>query len=76
MNSSLSIMSVSELTKILIEINNCDNTKVDNFLDGTKAEYKCCIESMCNSCIDKMAGLLEWAEDSGASDAMENTPLS
>lgn len=63
MNSSRETINVSELVKTLTEINNCPNTKTEYYADETSSSYPCCMESMCDSCIDKFAGLLEWAED-------------
>lgn len=64
MNSSKEILSVSEFASILKQINNCKGKATDTGDDGVVIEIcDCCMQCLCDSCIDKLAGLLEWAED-------------
>lgn len=75
MNSSSSIISVTELRNVLLEINNCElHAIVKNDDDTIAYDEPCTMQVMCDSCIDKFASLLEWAEDSNEDEAKQEVP--
>lgn len=55
------IISVSELRKTLKDIDNCEEKKHFDYADGTSEDAPCSVESMCDKCIEKFMGLLQWA---------------
>lgn len=65
--------SVSEFRRILLEIDGCSNEVEVTFLDGTPGKNPCTIQTMCDECVEKFAGMLEWAEDS-ANESVNSGP--
>lgn len=57
------ILSVKEMRNILLEIDNCQATIPVTFADGENGDIDCCMQHLCDECIERMTGLLEWAED-------------
>lgn len=61
-----SYISVKEIKTALTEINDCGREFEEEYDDGSKGTYVCSIQFMCDDCIDKFAGLLDWATDEEA----------
>lgn len=66
------MISVGELRSILKSIDNCQGRTIIKAEDGAILyDEECTAQCMCDSCIEKFMGLLQWAEDDEESD----TPL-
>ena len=71
MNSSETIWSIRSVRELLLQIDNCvkefqplnEDDQPQLRVDGTPYVIGCSMAQMCPECVDKFAGLLEWAED-------------
>jgi hypothetical protein len=62
---SVEAINVAELRKTLLAIDNCQGHAIvkDDATGETLYDEPCTIQVMCDECIGRLAGLLEWAED-------------
>jgi hypothetical protein len=74
MNSTIEIMNIKELRQILVAMNRCDTMQRQEYLDAPAEDVLCNMGQLCDGCIDKLAGLMEWAEDMENSDTTGQLP--